>query len=162
MDILSKVSVTSGEKLAGFDVLTGESCRVSRSFTQPGAFGTGYGGRRVLHQTGELLYRALLHTHSPFPGQERQEITGGQYLVTRNQDDIVTGFHRLHDGKTSVPVTLMTGNGALPASKGRTAARKRPVPPPPRRSRLSGTIKKGGRLPDQPPGSQPPLLAIFQ
>ena len=40
MDILSKVSVTSGEKLAGFDVLTGESCRVSRSFTQPGAFGT--------------------------------------------------------------------------------------------------------------------------
>ncbi len=70
MDILGKVSVTSGEKLAGFDVLTGESCRVSRSFTQPGAFGTGYGGRRVLHQTGELLYRALLHTHSPFPGQE--------------------------------------------------------------------------------------------
>lgn len=116
MDILGKVSVTSGEKLAGFDVLTGESCRVSRSFTQPGAFGTGYGGRRVLHQTGELLYRALLHTHSPFPGQERQEITGGQYLVTRNQDDIVTGFHRLHDGRTSVPVTLMTGNGALPAS----------------------------------------------
>ena len=53
MDILGKVSVTSGEKLAGFDVLTGESCRVSRSFTQPGAFGTGYGGRRVLHQTGE-------------------------------------------------------------------------------------------------------------
>jgi len=116
MDILGKVSVTSGEKLTGIDVLTGESCRVSRSFTQPGAFGNGYGGRRVLHQTGELLYRALLHTHSPFPGQERQEITGGQYLVTRNQDDIVTGFHRLHDGKTSVPVTLMTENGALPAS----------------------------------------------
>ena len=134
MDILSKVSVTSGEKLAGFDVLTGESCRVSRSFTQPGAFGTGYGGRRVLHQTGELLYRALLHTHSPFPGQERQEITGGQYLVTRNQDDIVTGFHRLHDGKTSVPVTLMTGNGAL------------------RLRRLPGRTRQGARGSAQLPG----------
>lgn len=117
MDILKKVSVSSGETLCGFDVLTGEKCRVSRSFTQPGAFGaSGAGERRVLYQTREMLYRAILHTHSPFPGEERQNVTGGQYLVTRNQDDIVTGFHRLQDGRTSVPVTLMTESGQLTPS----------------------------------------------
>ena len=119
LDIGRRVTLDSGEKVCGMDLLCGECSRASRVLENPNAFGSSGGSHLgiMAMQTQRMIYHALSHSMPIQPGRRRESIGCSQPFITRNREGIVNGFFLTRDAcRYRSAVLLGPGGSSLACS----------------------------------------------